>query len=141
MSVHVYNSDDHQILKWDFQTGDTSLVSSHICVSGLLAYTYTAQVVQLPKDNYATDVHWFPQGAGSKKQSNQSDLFVLACTDGILHCIINQRCRIAYDPPTYIPLIQARSCWCLDWVAWRRQWRHTEEPCWGPSGATTAQHC
>lgn len=56
--------DDHQILKWDFQTGDTSLV------------------VQLPKDNYATDVHWFPQGAGSKKQSNQSDLFVLACTDG-----------------------------------------------------------
>jgi len=39
-------------------------------------------VVQLPKETYATDIHWFPQGVGSKKTSNQSDLFVLACTDG-----------------------------------------------------------
>ena len=40
------------------------------------------QVVQLPKETYATDIHWFPHGVGSKKTSNQSDLFVLACTDG-----------------------------------------------------------
>lgn len=56
--------DDHQILKWDFQSGET------------------AQVVKLPKETFATDIHWFPAGASSKKQSNQSDLFVLACTDG-----------------------------------------------------------
>ena len=40
------------------------------------------QVVQLPKETYATDIHWFPPGVSSKKTSNQSDLFVLACTDG-----------------------------------------------------------
>ena len=48
------------------------------------------QVVQLPKETYATDIHWFPPGVSSKKTSNQSDLFVLACTDGQSHvtCMI-----------------------------------------------------
>ena len=42
------------------------------------------KVVKLPKETYATDIHWFPAaGVGNKKQSNQSDLFVLACTDGM----------------------------------------------------------
>lgn len=39
------------------------------------------QVVHLPKETYATDIHWLPP-TGSKKQTNQADLFVLACTDG-----------------------------------------------------------
>ena len=39
--------------------------------------------MKLPKETYTTDIHWFPtSGVGSKKQSSQSDLFVLACTDG-----------------------------------------------------------
>lgn len=58
-------SDDHLILKWDFKSGNTT------------------QVVSLPKETFSTDIHWLPVGAaGSKKQSNQSDLFALACTDG-----------------------------------------------------------
>ena len=44
--------------------------------------TVYLQVVKLPKETYATDIHWFPPGVSSKKTSNQSDLFVLACTDG-----------------------------------------------------------
>lgn len=59
------HSDDHQILKWDFKSGDTT------------------QVISLPEETFSTDIHWLPIGAaGSKKQSNQSDLFALACTDG-----------------------------------------------------------
>ena len=34
------------------------------------------QVVQLPNETYATDIHWLP----SKKTG--SEMFVLACTDG-----------------------------------------------------------
>ncbi|XP_064394634.1 intraflagellar transport protein 80 homolog [Halichondria panicea] len=51
-------SDDHQILRWDFNSGETH------------------QVVQLPQETYATDIHWVPSG-GKKRE-----LFVLACTDG-----------------------------------------------------------
>ena len=40
-------------------------------------------VAKLPQDVYCTDIHWYPAAAvGTKKQSVQSELFVLACTDG-----------------------------------------------------------
>ena len=39
------------------------------------------QVIKLPAEIFPTDIHWFPRGAGGKKQS-QSELFVLTSTDG-----------------------------------------------------------
>lgn len=82
------HSDDHQILKWDFQSGEATQARltpwctfqglPHLIDCSLFYF----QVVQLPKETYATDIHWFPPGVSSKKTSNQSDLFVLACTDG-----------------------------------------------------------
>ena len=39
------------------------------------------QVMKLPAEIFPTDIHWFPRGAGGKKQS-QSELFVLTSTDG-----------------------------------------------------------
>ena len=41
------------------------------------------QVMKLPAEIFPTDIHWFPRGAGGKKQS-QSELFVLTSTDGKL---------------------------------------------------------
>lgn len=38
------------------------------------------QVVALPKDTYATDIHWLP--SASHKQGSHLETFVLACTDG-----------------------------------------------------------
>ena len=86
------HSDDHQILKWDFKSGEatqvrlsgTHLRDCHTSTFPLffLFPTVYLQVVKLPKETYATDIHWFPPGVSSKKTSNQSDLFVLACTDG-----------------------------------------------------------
>lgn len=35
----------------------------------------------MPAELFPTDIHWFPRGAGGKKQS-QSELFVLTATDG-----------------------------------------------------------
>ncbi|KAL5476125.1 hypothetical protein EMCRGX_G026033 [Ephydatia muelleri] len=58
--------DDHQILRWDFQSDNAN------------------QLVQLPKETYATDIHWIPPGNTAKKQLSPSDLFALACTDGKL---------------------------------------------------------
>eukprot|EP00795_Rhopilema_esculentum_P016996 gene16996-8500_t len=42
--------------------------------------------VQLPKDLFPTDIHWFPRSIGGKKQG-QIDIFVLAATDGKFHLI------------------------------------------------------
>eukprot|EP00731_Ephydatia_muelleri_P030250 Em0021g773a len=62
MARYIY-SDDHQILRWDFQSDNAN------------------QLVQLPKETYATDIHWIPPGNTAKKQLSPSDLFALACTD------------------------------------------------------------
>ena len=41
------------------------------------------QLVSLPKDTFATDINWLPSGANSRgRQHGQSEVFVLACTDG-----------------------------------------------------------
>jgi len=37
--------------------------------------------MKLLAEIFPTDIHWFPRGAGGKKQS-QSELFVLTATDG-----------------------------------------------------------
>uniref|UniRef100_A0A8C4E433 Intraflagellar transport 80 homolog (Chlamydomonas) n=1 Tax=Dicentrarchus labrax TaxID=13489 RepID=A0A8C4E433_DICLA len=59
-------SEDHQILKWNLLTSETSLV------------------VRLPEDIYPIDLHWFPKTLGGKKQ-NQTEIFVLTSTDGKFH--------------------------------------------------------
>lgn len=56
-------SEDHQILKWNLLTSETSLV------------------VKLPEDIYPVDLHWFPKTIGGKKQT-QAEIFVLTSTDG-----------------------------------------------------------
>ncbi|XP_053567774.1 intraflagellar transport protein 80 homolog [Bombina bombina] len=61
-------SDDHQIMKWNLLTGDTTLV------------------VKLPDDIYPTDLHWFPKNVGNKKQSH-AEMFVLTSSNGKLHLI------------------------------------------------------
>ncbi|CAJ1065331.1 intraflagellar transport protein 80 homolog [Xyrichtys novacula] len=68
MRSHVSNggSEDHQILKWNLLTSETSLV------------------VKLPDDIYPVDLHWFPKTVGVKKQ-NQTEIFVLTSTDGKFH--------------------------------------------------------
>uniref|UniRef100_A0A8C9ZRD1 Intraflagellar transport 80 homolog (Chlamydomonas) n=1 Tax=Sander lucioperca TaxID=283035 RepID=A0A8C9ZRD1_SANLU len=59
-------SEDHQILKWNLLTSETSLV------------------VKLPEEMYPIDLHWFPKTIGGKKQ-NQTEIFVLTSTDGKFH--------------------------------------------------------
>ncbi|XP_030007718.1 intraflagellar transport protein 80 homolog [Sphaeramia orbicularis] len=59
-------SEDHQILKWNLLTSETS------------------QVVRLPEDIYPIDLHWFPKTVGGKKQA-QAEIFVLTSTDGKFH--------------------------------------------------------
>ncbi|KAK2847315.1 hypothetical protein Q5P01_010314 [Channa striata] len=61
-------SEDHQILKWNLLTNDTSLV------------------VKLPEDIYPIDLHWFPKTIGGKKQT-QAEIFVLTSTDGKFHLV------------------------------------------------------
>ncbi|XP_076590790.1 intraflagellar transport protein 80 homolog isoform X2 [Chaetodon auriga] len=61
-------SEDHQILKWNLLTSETSLV------------------VKLPEDIYPVDLHWFPKTVGGKKQ-NQTEIFVLTSTDGKFHLV------------------------------------------------------
>ena len=56
-------SDDHQIVKWNLLTGETS------------------QRVKLPDDIYPIDLHWFPKSLGIKKQT-QAEIFVLTSSDG-----------------------------------------------------------
>uniref|UniRef100_A0A3Q0SDM4 Intraflagellar transport protein 80 homolog n=1 Tax=Amphilophus citrinellus TaxID=61819 RepID=A0A3Q0SDM4_AMPCI len=56
-------SEDHQILKWNLLTSETSLI------------------VKLPEEIYPVDLHWFPKTLGGKKQA-QAEIFVLTSTDG-----------------------------------------------------------
>lgn len=59
-------SEDHQILKWNLLTSETS------------------QIAKLPDDFYPIDLHWFPKTVGIKKQT-QAETFVLTSTDGKFH--------------------------------------------------------
>nr|XP_009666819.1 PREDICTED: intraflagellar transport protein 80 homolog isoform X2 [Struthio camelus australis] len=61
-------SDDHQIMKWNLLTSETT------------------QVVKLPDDIYPIDLHWFPRSVGGKKQS-YAESFVLTSSDGKFHLI------------------------------------------------------
>ncbi|NXM70313.1 IFT80 protein, partial [Serilophus lunatus] len=61
-------SDDHQILKWNPLTSETT------------------PVVKLPEDVYPIDFHWFPRNPSGKKQS-PSESFVLTSSDGKFHLI------------------------------------------------------
>ena len=63
-SDEVFSSgDDHQLLKWNLITGETS------------------PLAKLPADVFPTDMHWFPKGAGGAKKAG-SDVFALCSTDG-----------------------------------------------------------
>uniref|UniRef100_A0A8C7L7T0 Intraflagellar transport 80 homolog (Chlamydomonas) n=1 Tax=Oncorhynchus kisutch TaxID=8019 RepID=A0A8C7L7T0_ONCKI len=59
-------SEDHQILRWNLLTSETSLV------------------VKLQEDLFPIDLHWFPKTVGGKKQA-QAEIFVLTSTDGKFH--------------------------------------------------------
>ncbi|XP_076002159.1 intraflagellar transport protein 80 homolog [Genypterus blacodes] len=59
-------SEDHQILKWNLLTDETSVV------------------VKLSEEIFPTDLHWFPKTVGGKKQT-QAEVFVLTSTDGKFH--------------------------------------------------------
>lgn len=61
-------SDDHQIMKWNLLSGETT------------------QVVKLPDDIYPIDLHWFPRNVGGKRQT-QAESFVLTSSDGKFHLI------------------------------------------------------
>ncbi|XP_022625446.1 intraflagellar transport protein 80 homolog [Seriola dumerili] len=61
-------SEDHQILKWNLLTNETSLI------------------VKLPEDIFPIDLHWFPKTVGGKKQT-QAEIFVLTSTDGKFHLV------------------------------------------------------
>ena len=59
--------------------------------------------MKLPTELFPTDIHWFPRGAGGKKQS-QSELFVLTSTDGkfthiafVLHDMTRQHKTRVFD--------------------------------------------
>lgn len=56
-------SDDHQIMKWNLLTSETT------------------RVVKLPDDTYPIDLHWLPRSVGGKKQS-LAESFVLTSSDG-----------------------------------------------------------
>lgn len=60
----VYScSEDHQILKWNLLTNETSVV------------------VMLQEDIYPIDLHWFPKTTAGKKQA-LAEIFALTSTDG-----------------------------------------------------------
>lgn len=79
--AHPYR-DDHQILKWDFKSGETT------------------QVAPLNKGTYVTQIDWLPVtgGGGARKPSGQPELFVLTCTDGK-----SEACRLLFDPVSSLP--------------------------------------
>ncbi|CAB1347800.1 unnamed protein product [Coregonus sp. 'balchen'] len=65
----VYNelyscSEDHQILRWNLLTSETSLV------------------VKLQEDLFPIDLHWFPKTVGGKKQSQAEIFFHLVSKTG-----------------------------------------------------------
>ncbi|KAK2868759.1 hypothetical protein Q7C36_000630, partial [Tachysurus vachellii] len=65
----VYScSEDHQILKWNLHTNETSLV------------------VKLQEDIYPIDLHWFPKTIAGKKQA-LAEIFALTSTDGKFHLL------------------------------------------------------
>ncbi|GAA6090318.1 intraflagellar transport protein 80 homolog [Tachysurus ichikawai] len=65
----VYScSEDHQILKWNLHTNETSLV------------------VKLQEDIYPIDLHWFPKTVAGKKQA-LAEIFALTSTDGKFHLL------------------------------------------------------
>ncbi|XP_071838228.1 intraflagellar transport protein 80 homolog [Apostichopus japonicus] len=69
-SEELYScSDDHQILKWNLVSDETSTLA------------------KLPNEIYATDIHFFPRALGGKGKQSQADVFVLAATDGKYHLI------------------------------------------------------
>lgn len=61
-------SEDHQILKWNLVTNETTVV------------------VKLQDDIYPIDLHWFPKTVGGKKQAT-AESFALTSTDGKFHLI------------------------------------------------------
>lgn len=56
-------SDDHQILRWNLLTNDTSVL------------------VKLQDEIYPIDLHWFPKTVSGKKQA-VAEIFALTSTDG-----------------------------------------------------------
>jgi len=65
----VYTAgDDHQVVRTNQLTAETT------------------SVLQLAKDVFATDLHWFPKGIGGKKQG-PSEVYVLTSTDGKFYFI------------------------------------------------------
>ncbi|XP_058274268.1 intraflagellar transport protein 80 homolog [Hemibagrus wyckioides] len=65
----VYScSEDHQILKWNLLTNETSVV------------------VKLQDDIYPIDLHWFPKTIAGKKQA-LAEIFALTSTDGKFHLL------------------------------------------------------
>ncbi|XP_067221151.1 intraflagellar transport protein 80 homolog isoform X2 [Chanodichthys erythropterus] len=61
-------SDDHQILRWNLLTNDTSVL------------------VKLQDEIYPIDLHWFPKTVSGKKQA-VAEIFALTSTDGKLHLV------------------------------------------------------
>nr|XP_019943475.1 PREDICTED: intraflagellar transport protein 80 homolog isoform X1 [Paralichthys olivaceus] len=61
-------SEDHQLLKWNLLTSETSLV------------------VKLSDDIYPIDLHWLPKTTGGKRQP-QAEIFALTSTDGKFHLV------------------------------------------------------
>lgn len=61
-------SDDHQILKWNLLSNDTSVV------------------VKLQDEIYPIDLHWFPKTVSGKKQA-AAEIFALTSSDGKLHLV------------------------------------------------------
>eukprot|EP00794_Sanderia_malayensis_P011126 gene11126-12297_t len=50
-------------------------------------YPFTVlKAVQLPKDLYATDLHWYPRSIGGRNQG-QAEIFALSATDGKFHLV------------------------------------------------------
>ena len=98
---------------WWSNTGKTdSLVHISGTATPERLFLVYFQVVQLPKETYATDIHWFPPGVSSKKTSNQSDLFVLACTDGQSAVV-----RVMWLVWEIIWLV-----WEVMWLVWEIMW-------------------
>lgn len=61
-------SDDHQILRWNLQSNDTSVL------------------VHLQEHIYPLDLHWPPRSLSGRKQA-AADSFALTSTDGKLHLV------------------------------------------------------
>uniref|UniRef100_A0AC11DR17 Intraflagellar transport 80 n=1 Tax=Ovis aries TaxID=9940 RepID=A0AC11DR17_SHEEP len=99
-------SDDHQIVKWNLLTGETS------------------QIVKLPDDIYPIDLHWFPKSLGIKKQT-QAEIFVLTSSD--------VRANLGFPDGTSgkEPTCQCgrcKRCRLDPWVGkipWKRTWQPT----------------